>query len=138
MPSAKSTAVLATLALAASVCAASAQLVQKGRWYSFHTGAVGTCPGLDWDVVIDEDNSVSGFVAWDRMKHMATITGTVNKDGSFTQQTKEVGGTRQATITGKVSPEFVMLTLTGSGTGCDNQSWKVRRAVDSGGIGGGG
>jgi hypothetical protein len=138
MSFAKSTAALAAVALVAAVSAASAQPVQQGRWYSFHTGAVGTCPGLDWHVVIDGDDSVSGFVAWDRMKHMATITGMVNKDGSFTQHTKEVGGPRQATVTGKVSPEFVMLTLTGSGTGCDNQSWKVRRAADSGALGGGG
>jgi hypothetical protein len=113
-----------------------AALPQQGRWYSFHTAARGTCPGMDFHVVLDETNAVTGFVAWDRMKHMGAISGQVNPDGSFTNTVTEAGG-HNATVTGKVSGSFLTVSIDGTGTGCDKQTWKIRRAVDSGEIGGG-
>jgi hypothetical protein len=140
MPGVRTAAAMIALAAVGSVSSIGVGAVepQQGRWYSFHTATVGTCPGLDWHVVIDETNAVSGFVSWDRMKHMATITGQIKADGSFSNVATEVGGAhRVADITGKVGQDVLTLSLDGTGTGCDKQTWKVRRAVDSGGVGGG-
>jgi hypothetical protein len=122
----------ATLGMAVSQAA----IPQQGRWYSFHIPARGTCPGLDFHAVLDENNAVTGFVAWDRMKHMGALSGQVNPDNTFTNTVTESGG-RTATITGKVTNTYLTISIDGTGTGCDKQTFRIRRAIDSGEIGGG-
>ena len=126
------------LGTVASLSAAAVEQVQQGRWYSFHTAPAGTCPGLDWHVVVEDDRSITGFVAWDRMRHSANIAGKLNADDSFQYKATEVGGSRVASVSGQVSPEFVTVAIDGTGTGCDKKSWKIRRAIDSGAVGSGG
>jgi hypothetical protein len=130
---------LMTLATATPISSASAQRAIKGALYPLHTFPSGTCPGLDWHFVVNEDNTVDGTVMWDRMRHIATFEGQVNPDRTFSLQAKEVGGTRTATITGNVTRQFVTLTITGTGTGCDNKTLKINVADQaSSAFGGGG
>jgi hypothetical protein len=129
---------LMTLATATPLSSASAQKAIRGALYPLHTFPSGTCPGLDWHFVVNEDNTVDGTVMWDRMRHVATFEGAVNPDRTFALQAKEVGGTRTATIKGNVTPEFVNLTISGTGTGCDNKTLKINIANSASGTFGGG
>jgi hypothetical protein len=92
------------LAIAATCGVASAQQVApEGRVYVFHSKATGACPALDWHVVVGANNTLGGMIAWDDMKAMASVTGSVTPNRAFTMTAKEVGGQgRTATVTGQV------------------------------------
>jgi hypothetical protein len=115
-------------------------LAQSGTpgLYAFHTGPViGGCPGLDWHITLAADNSLEGFVAWDRGQHMARLQGTLNKDRSFEMAAQEVGGAaRKATVKGTASGNYINAVISGSGTPCDGDNLAIPRV--SGGLGGGG
>jgi len=130
---------LPLLALAISIVPAMAQQVQPGRMYAFHTVPTGGCPGLDWHIVVDPDNELTGFVTWDRMKHMANLSGKLDpKTGKFHMDAKEVGGTRTPVVEGVVTQKTAAMTVVGTGTGCDNQKIQIPRVPDGYGLGGGG
>ena len=99
------------LAIAATCGAASAQgVAPPGRVYAFHSQASGPCPSLDWHVVVGPNNSLSGMLAWDDMKAMAHVTGSVTPARTFTMTAKEVGGQgRTANITGQVRADGWMV-----------------------------
>jgi hypothetical protein len=133
-----------SLAIALSVASTAAPLtcvnaieeVTLGQWFNLHTSPSGTCPGLDWRVAVDADRQIAGYVAWDRMKHSAKLSGVLNADDTFSIAGDEVGGNRHAVITGKVNAEYVALTINGTGTGCDKQQLRAPRintAVQGGG-----
>jgi hypothetical protein len=92
------------LAIAATCGVAMAQQVAPpGRVYSFHSQAAGGCPALDWHVTVGANDTLNGVLAWDDMKAMAHVTGTVTPSRAFTMTAKEVGGQgRTANITGQV------------------------------------
>jgi hypothetical protein len=92
------------LAIATTCGVATAQQVAPpGRVYVFQSQASGQCPALDWHVTVGANNSLSGVLAWDNMKAMASVTGSVAPSRAFTMTAKEVGGQgRTATITGQV------------------------------------
>jgi hypothetical protein len=125
------------LATVASVTPAFAQSGQAGL-YAFHSGpVVGGCPGLDWHITLGPDNSLTGFVAWDQGKHMARLTGSINKDRSFTLDAQEVGGTgRKAIVKGSAGGNYINAVINGSGTPCDGDNLAIPRVA--GGLAGGG
>lgn len=114
-------------------------LAQSGKtsMYVYHTKPIGTCPGLDWHIVTEPDGTLTGFVAWDRMRHMARLEGTIAKDRTFKMDAQEVGGTgRKATVSGTAAGDYITAMIDGSGTGCDRQVLQIPR--DVGGLEGGG
>jgi hypothetical protein len=125
------------LSTAALLGPAWAQSGQPGL-YAFHTGpVVGGCPGLDWHITLEPDNTLNGFVAWDRGHHMARLEGSLKKDRSFEMEAQEVGGAgRKATVKGTAAGTNISVVINGSGTACDGAYLNIPRVV--GGMGGGG
>jgi hypothetical protein len=117
------------LALPGSV---SAQAPMKAGLYSFHTDKMGACPGLDWHITVEPSGKVAGMVGWDAMTHMAKLEGTVQPDGKFTMNAKEVNGARTAVVTGSAVGEYVTITITGTGGPCDGTTVQVPRATGGG------
>ncbi len=130
-------AVIALSAVAALTPAMAQKPKTTGTLYAYHTGKAGACPGLDWHVVAQPDGSLSGFVAWDHMAHMAKLDGAMEKGRDFKMTATEVGGTsRVATVTGTATGTYINLTIDGAGTSCDGKVLSIPRVV--GGLGGGG
>jgi hypothetical protein len=119
---------LVAIATIVSVAAAQAQTAMKGKLYAFHTEPSGECPGLDWHAYIEEDNTLTGLVAWDHLQHSAKFNGSIGTDGTFLAQAQETGGTRTATVSGKLWPTVLQIRVDHSGTGCDGVYWNLQRA----------
>ena len=110
------------MAMAATCSIGLAQSPPEGRVYSFHSGAQGGCPGLDWHVVAQGD-TLEGMIAWNRMQSMDHATGTVNPTAkTFEMTAKEVGVQgRTATITGSVrSDGYLVANINGPNVNCQN------------------
>lgn len=92
------------LALAATFGVASAQGVPEGRVYVFHSTAQGSCPALDWDIVVRANNTLSGTIAWDNMKSIAYATGGIDiAKRTFKLSAQEIRGSgRTATVDGQL------------------------------------
>lgn len=108
----------------------SAQEAPAGRVYVFHSKAQASCPALDWHVVAAGDGSLSGMIAWDDMKAIARVSGTVNASAKTFQMTaKEVGGQgRTATVTGNLrSDGWMVANIKGPNVNCQgiNVPWFV-------------
>ena len=83
---------------------ASGQVLPPGRVYIFHSPPGSGCPGVDWHVVVQPNNGLSGVVAWNDMKSLARVNGSIS-GGKFEMLAEEVGGQgRTAKVTGTVSP----------------------------------
>jgi hypothetical protein len=57
------------LALTAATGVATAQKPFKlpaGRLYVFHSGPTSGCPGVDWYIVAEVGDTLTGFIAWNR------------------------------------------------------------------------
>src|SRR6266545_4914548 len=63
-----------------------------GRVYAFHSQRSGGCPSLDWHVVLEPNNSLSGFIATDDMSKVFRVSGTLGPDRTFRLNGKEIGG----------------------------------------------
>jgi hypothetical protein len=119
------------LALTAATGVASAQQqpydLPPGRLYVFHSGAGGGCPGLDWHIVVQPGDALSGIIAWNDMQALARVTGSVNRQtGALEMTAHEVGGQgRTATATGKVDPSTGWMTASVQGQDVKCQSIKV-------------
>jgi len=73
-----------------------------GRVYSFHSQPSGSCPSLDWHVVVGANGTLSGVVGTNNMSTVFRVSGTVAK-GKFHLDGKEIGGSgRTGTIDGQV------------------------------------
>ena len=108
------------LALATTCAAASAENMPQTRVYSFHSGAQGNCPGLDWHVVAT-GNNLDGMISWGNMQHVAKVQGTMNPNGqTFEMKAKEVGGEqRTATINGSITTDgWLVANINGPGVKC--------------------
>src|ERR1700742_2107710 len=65
----------------------------KAQLYAFHSAPIaGGCPGLDWHITLEPDNSLVGFVAWDHDQHIARLEGKFDKNRTFEMNAQEVGG----------------------------------------------
>jgi hypothetical protein len=123
----------------ATVAAVSPTIAQqsKGRLYAFHSAPTGACPGMDWHVVLQPDQSLAGFIAWDGMKHIAKVSGKLETGRMFQMIAVEEGGAeRHGTVKGQVEDSFIVASLEGTKTGCDNQQISV--PFFAGGLSGGG
>jgi hypothetical protein len=104
------------LALTAATAVATAQKppfkLPAGRLYVLHSGPRSGCPGVDWYIVAQADDTLTGFIAWNNMQSLARATGTLNRrSGTFEMTAHEVGGQdRTVTVTGTVSPTSGWLT----------------------------
>jgi hypothetical protein len=130
------------LSAAASLSYAQAQGIPRhpqprAQLYAFHTRPASGCPGLDWHLTVEPDNTITGFVGWDRMQHMARLEGTIARDRTFKMTGQEVGGTgKTATVTGRAGGTYLDIAISGTGTPCDDVVLNVPRVT--GGLGGGG
>src|ERR1700679_4039632 len=106
------------------------------RLFVYHTRPSGDCPGLDWHIVAEPDGALMGFVAWDRMKHMARLEGKMNPDRTFKIDAMDASTGRKATVTGTAMGDYIMASISGSGTACDDKMLQIPR--DVGGLDGGG
>ncbi len=98
----------------------------KGRLYAFHSAPTGACPGMDWHVVLQPDQSLDGFIAWDGMKHIAKVSGKLETGRVFHMTAVEQGGAeRKGTVKGQVEDSFIVASLEGTRTGCDGQQIAV-------------
>jgi hypothetical protein len=110
----------------------------KSRLYAFHSSAIGACPGMDWHIVVSPDQSMSGFIAWDGMKHFAKVSGKLETGRIFHLAAAEEGGAeRSGSIKGQVEDTFIVASLQGTRTACDDQQISVPYFA-SGQSGGGG
>src|SRR5664279_585927 len=130
---------MAAIALAASAALNPALAQQdKGTLYAFHTrAAVGGCPPLDWHIVKEPDNKLTGFVVSERTHHMATLEGEANKNGTFELDLDPQmvpGATGKVTVKGTTGGDYINLSIDGPGTKCDGITLSIPRVV--GGMGG--
>jgi hypothetical protein len=99
--------------------AASAQTA--GIVYVFHSAPAGTCPALDWHIVMSDDNTLSGMIAWDNMKSMARVEGPITMEKAFHLDAKEIGGAgKTAVVDGKLIPGWLLASIKGPGIDCQN------------------
>jgi len=115
------TMIAAGLAIAATCGVASAQALPAGRVYTFHSTPQGSCPALDWHVVVQSNGDLSGMIAWNNMQSMARATGTVNMaNRTFSMNAVEVGGQgRTATVTGTVRQDgWLVANINGQDVAC--------------------
>ena len=124
------TMIAAGLAIAATCGVAPAQTLPAGRVYTFHSTPQGSCPALDWHVVVQSNGDLSGMIAWNNMQSMARATGTVNMaNRTFSMNAVEVGGQgRTATVTGTVRQDgWLVANINGPGVACTgvNIPWSV-------------
>lgn len=110
----------------ASLAAGEVTAQPGGRAYVFHSPPTNGCPGLDWHIVVTQ-NQLEGMVAWDSMKHLAHVEGTLGADRRFHMNAQEVrGGNRTAVIDGQVAGDgWMTIVVTGTGTGCDGKQINV-------------
>jgi hypothetical protein len=103
---------VSSLAVTAICGAALAQALPEGRVYTFHSSPRGTCPSLDWHVVVGTGGVLNGMISWNDMQSMARASGTV-QSGQFQMTATEVAGPnpgRTANITGNVNASDGWLT----------------------------
>lgn len=91
---------------------------------------------MDWHIVAEPDGSLTGFVAWDRMRHMARVEGKMNPDRTFKMDAMDPTTGKRATVSGTDTGDYIMASVSGSGTACDDKMLQIPRAV--GGLEGGG
>nr|WP_294505370.1 hypothetical protein [uncultured Rhodopila sp.] len=130
---------LAAIALAAAAAFSPALAQQdSGTLYAFHTkAAVGGCPALDWHIIKEADNKLTGFVASSRTHHMASLEGEFNKNGTFQLDLDPQmvpGATGKVMVSGSTRGDYVNLSIDGAGTKCDGITLSIPRVV--GGMGG--
>jgi hypothetical protein len=103
--------------LSAAGSAASAQTANIA--YVFHSTPTGSCPALDWHVVMTDDHTLSGMIAWDNMKSMARVEGPITAEKTFHLDAKEIGGAgKTAVIDGKLIPGWLLASIKGPGIDC--------------------
>jgi hypothetical protein len=100
----------AAIAIAIVGGTAAAQQSQEPRIFTFHANASGSCPDLDWHVVLAPDDTVTGMIGWQNMQMLVRVTGKLDRaKKTFSLTGKEAGGNLTATIDGQViSPNHLV------------------------------
>jgi hypothetical protein len=122
------------LALAISTPLAFAQKASSGdKVYDVHSEAQGTCPSLNWHIVASPSGVLTGMIAWDNMKVVALVSGTMERPvqigrnpqssnahyREFSMIANEQGGNREAHITGTIWENgWLVANVQGSGVAC--------------------
>jgi len=124
-------ATVAALGFAVVPLAVQAQSPQHDVLFDTQTKADGSCPGMAWHVVMHPDRTLNGMVTWDGSKHMAHVTGNVEKDGVIKASAVEQGSDKSGTVTGTVHGNIMKASIAGTGTGCDNHTMNVPQATNN-------
>jgi hypothetical protein len=99
-----------------------------GYVYVLHSVPTGSCPALDWHVVMSADNTLSGMIAWDNMKSIARVEGSITADKTFHMDAKEIGGAgKTAVVDGKLIPGWLVASVSGPGIDCKDIKIEVLR-----------
>jgi hypothetical protein len=104
----------------------------EGRIYVLHSSATGSCPSLDWHIVVERNDVLAGMVAWDNMRSMGRATGRVNrKDSTFQMTVVELGGRgRTATVEGTIGDNgTATAAIKGPAVSCESVT--VRSYIDA-------
>ena len=128
---------VATVMMVLSTSIALAQKPMSGdRVYDLHSEAQGTCPALDWHIVVSPDGMMSGMFAWPDRKMTAMVSGSilphvrVERFGpslggdphiqQFRMIASEIRGhNRIANITGIIQPNgWMIAAVDGPGVAC--------------------
>ena len=99
--------------------------------YDLSSGPQGACPGMDWHVVVSPDKTVSGVVGWDKMQHLAKLSGTVGQDGKLNVTATEEGSSKTENVSGTDDGSHLKVGINGTGTSCDNTSLDVPRVTST-------
>jgi len=103
----------------------------KDMLYATSTVAKGSCPGMDWHIVVHSDKTVNGMVGWDEAKHMVHLTGTMDDHGVIKMNAVDPGSNKADTVTGTADGSVLKARISGTGTPCDDQTMEVPRAQGS-------
>ena len=76
------------------------------------------------------------MVGWAGMTHTASLAGTIAANGKFSAQATEAASGKTATIQGQAAGTYLEISISGTGSPCDDIWLNVPRVV--GGLGGGG
>ena len=116
------TAALLAIGGTSAAYAQAGQAIAPGTVYSLHTAATGSCPALDWHLVVGEGGALSGMIAWNNMKSMAHVDGKIGTDRTFSMMAKEVAGPRvgaTAKVTGTAYTDgWLIANVEGDGVKC--------------------
>jgi hypothetical protein len=85
-------------ALLAAAIDGSASAQTAGDIFAFHSQPAGECPELDWYLVVRENGKLLGMLAWDDLKSVARISGTIDANKSFHVDAKEIGVAGRAAV----------------------------------------
>ena len=113
--------------LAVPVTSVQAQTSAKDTLYDARTQPQGSCPAMDWHVVVHPDKSVNGVIGWDNFKHIAHIATTLDGHGAFKANATEQGGASHS-VNGTVDPKAIRADI--SGAGCDHETLAVPRSAN--------
>jgi len=130
---------LAVTAVALSTTVALAQKTMLGdRVYDLHSERQGSCPSMSWHIVATAAGVLSGRIAWDDMKVVARVAGTITplvkgerygkplggnpQDRTFQMIATEARGRKRiANIAGTIWHNgWLTATIQGSGVACQN------------------
>ncbi len=120
-----------------AIASCSLEQVPIGTWNLIHTVPQGSCPAFDWHFLVDAGRNISGYVAVDQFRQIATLSGVLNPDDSFQIWATEVGGSRREGVTGRFTSQIVTLSLDGTWM-CGKQTFRIRPVQHLGLEGGGG
>ena len=116
MTSARMLAAIAASALACSdaltvaMAQQSPDILPPGRMYAFHSRPSDGCPSLDWHMVLQSDNHLSGLIATDDMSKVFRVSGTLGRNRAFHLNGEEIGGAgRTGTVDGQVRSDGWMV-----------------------------
>lgn len=112
--------------------------LQIGQVYIVRTPSAGLCPRLEWHFVVDAHRSMIGSLECDWLTRVATLAGRLNPDDSFQLSAAEAGGGRSANISGKFTSRYMVVSVDGTGSACNQQTFQVLFARNPGLAGGGG
>jgi hypothetical protein len=103
----------------------------KDRLYATSSPAKGSCPNMDWHIVVHSDKTVNGLVSWDASQHIVHLTGTMDDHGAIKLKAAGTGPNKADTVTGTLDGNVLTARISGTGTPCDNETMSVPRAEDA-------
>jgi hypothetical protein len=102
------------------------------------TAAVGLCPRLEWHFVVDAHRSMIGFLECDWLTRVANLSGRLKPNDSFQLSAAEVDRDRSANISGKFTSRYMVVSVDGTGSSCNQQTFQILFVRNPGLAGGGG
>jgi len=105
---------------------ADAFTLTKGRILSFHADPVSGCPSLDWYLVVTTtDRFLTGIIAWDDMKNIGYVSGSVSDKGKVRFTIRLNGVINIGMVDAQFPEHDGWFTAHITGAGCLQQDVKV-------------